>query len=119
MTKQQRASSGRDQRRGDAQSHNRFLRLFGSSRELLAKSNAALSRLVDSLSRSEREALWALMDCAVTVFHIADWIRATHIDHYDASFRFAQGSQGILWSAIMRTPGISVWGACNRRLTLA
>ena len=96
MTKQQRASPQHDQRRADTQSHNSLLRLFGSSRELLAKSNADLSRLVDSLSCSkDREALWALMDCAITVFHIGDWIRATHVDHHATSLRFAQGSKWI------------------------
>jgi hypothetical protein len=96
MTKQQRTSAGRDQRRGDTHSRNSLLRLFGSSRELLAKANADWSRLVDSLSRSsEREALWALMDCAVTVFHIGDGIRATHVDHHAMSLRFAQDSKWI------------------------
>ena len=96
MTKQQRASPRHDQRRGDTHSRSSLLRLLGSSRELLAKSNADLSRLVDSLSRSkEREALWALMDCAITVFHIGDWIRATHVDHHATSLRFAQGSKWI------------------------
>ena len=48
-------------------------RLFGSSREQLAKSNADLNRFVDSLTRSnEHKAFWVLMDCAVTVFHIGD-----------------------------------------------
>lgn len=96
MTKQKRTSPVQDRRRGDTRSRNSLLRLFGSSRELLAKSNADLSRLVDSLSRSkEREALWALMDCAVTVFHIGDWIRATHVDHHATSLRFAQDSKWI------------------------
>lgn len=96
MTKQRRSSPSRDQRRGDIRSRNSLLRLFGGSRELLAKSKSDLSRLVHSLSGSEeREALWALMDCAVTVFHVGDWIRATHVDHRDTSLQFAQDSKWI------------------------
>jgi hypothetical protein len=41
----------------------------------------------------QREALWALMDCAVAAFHIGDWLRATHTDHHASSHRFAQRSQ--------------------------
>ena len=96
MTNQQRVSSRRDQRRGDTRSRNSLLRLFGGARELLVKSNADLSRLVDALSSSkEREALWALMDSAVTVFHIGDWIRAAHVDHRVAALQFAQDSKWI------------------------
>ena len=39
--------------------------------------------------------LWAVMDCAVTVFHIGDWVRATHDDHGTTSLKFAQDSKWI------------------------
>jgi hypothetical protein len=80
---------------GEDGSRHSLLRLFGSPRELLAKANADLIRLVDSLSRGKpREALWSLMDCAIAVFHVGDWIRAGHTDHHASSRRFAQRSRG-------------------------
>jgi hypothetical protein len=73
-----------------------LLRLFGSPRELIAKANVDLIRLVEALSRGKsREALWSLMDCAIAVFHVGDWIRAAHTDHHASSRRFAQRSQWI------------------------
>jgi len=79
-----------------ARSRNSLLRLFGSPQELLSKAHADLGRLVAALSRGEqRAALWALMDCAIAVFHTGDWIRATHTDHHAASLRFARSSQRI------------------------
>ena len=47
------------------------------------------------LAGDQREALWALMDCAIAAFHIGDWLRATHVDHHASSRRFAQRSQCI------------------------
>lgn len=80
----------------EARSQNSLLRLFGSPRELLTKADADLSRLVEALSRGEqRAALWALADCAITVFHTGDWLRATHTDYRATSLRFAQRSQWI------------------------
>ncbi len=95
MTKEYAFSEG-ERGAGEGRSRHSLLRLFGSPRELLAKANADLIRLVDSLSHGKsREALWALMDCAIAVFHIGDWIRATHTDHHASSHRFAQRSQWI------------------------
>ena len=80
----------------EVRSSNSLLRLFGSSRELLAKADADLARLVEALSRDEqRAALWALMDCAIAVFHTGDWLRATHSGHRATSLQFAQRSQWI------------------------
>lgn len=65
---------------------NSFLRLFGTPRELLSKADSDLARLTDALARGDqREALYALMDCSITVFHTGDWIRATHTDHRRSS----------------------------------
>lgn len=76
--------------------HSPLLRLFGSPRELLAKAGGDLARLQDAVAReNDREALWALMDCAIAVFHVGDWIRATHTDHHASSRRFAQRSTWI------------------------
>jgi hypothetical protein len=73
-----------------------LIRLFGSPRELLAKADADLNRLVEALSRGQqRAAIWALMDCAIAVFHTGDWLRATHTDHRASSLRFANRSQWI------------------------
>jgi hypothetical protein len=73
-----------------------LLRLFGSPQELVDKADADLSRLVNSLTRGEqREALWALMDCAIAVFHVGDWLRATHTDHHASSHEFGLSSQWI------------------------
>jgi hypothetical protein len=80
----------------EARSRNSLLRLFSSPRELLTKADADLNRLVGALSRDEqRAALWALMDCAIAVFHTGDWLRATNTDHRATSLRFAQRSQWI------------------------
>jgi hypothetical protein len=43
----------------------------------------------------EREAFWAVMDCAVTVFHVGDYIRATHSDHRGTSLQAVQHSKWI------------------------
>lgn len=73
---------------------NSFLRLFGTSRELLSKADSDLARLTDALARGhQREALHALMDCSVTVFHTGDWIRATHTDHRRSSSDLAANSR--------------------------
>lgn len=72
---------------------NSLLRLFGSPRELLAKAESDLARLKDALAHArQRDALWALMDCAVTVLHTGDWIRAGHTDHRRSSSEFATDS---------------------------
>ena len=93
---QQRVFPRRGHRRGTTRSRNSLLRLFGSSRELLGESNADLRRLLDALSSSKpREAMWALMDTAITVFHIGDWIRTTHVGHGVTSKQFAQDSKWI------------------------
>jgi len=42
---------------------------------------------------AEREALYALMDCSITVFHTGDWIRATHTDHRRSSRDLAANSK--------------------------
>jgi len=39
--------------------------------------------------------MWALMDTAITVFHIGDWIRTTHGGHRVTSQQFAQDSKWI------------------------
>jgi len=75
---------------------NSLLRLFGSSAELLAKADSDLARFTDALAcGKQREALWTLMDCSITVFHVADWIRTTHTDHRRATTDFATRSQWI------------------------
>jgi hypothetical protein len=72
---------------------NSFLRLFGSPRELLSKADGDLARLTDALARRcQREALHALMDCSITVFHTGDWIRAMHTDHRRSSSELAANS---------------------------
>jgi hypothetical protein len=95
MTKKY-AFSELEQGADKGRSRHGLLRLFGSPRELLAKANSDLIRLDELLSRGKlREALWPLMDCAIAVFHVGDWIRATHTDHHASSRRFAQRSQWI------------------------
>ena len=62
----------------------------------MAKAEADIARLTDALSHGrQREALWALMDCSVTIFHIGDWIRATHTDHRKAASDLAARSSWI------------------------
>lgn len=73
---------------------NSLLRLFGTPRELLSKADSDLARLTDALARGrQREALHALMDCSITVFHTGDWIRATHTDHHRSSSDLAASSK--------------------------
>ena len=73
---------------------NSFLRLFGSPRKLLSKADSDLARLSDALARGDqREAQNALMDCSITVFHMGDWIRATHTDHRCSSSDLATNSK--------------------------
>jgi hypothetical protein len=73
---------------------NSLLRLFGTPRELLSKADGDLARLTDALARGrQREALHALMDCSITVFHTGDWIRATHTDHRRSSSDLAANSK--------------------------
>jgi len=73
---------------------NLFFRLFGTPRELLSKADSDLARLTDALAQGhQREALHALMDCSITVFHTGDWIRATHTDHRRASSDLATNSK--------------------------
>jgi hypothetical protein len=73
---------------------NSLLRIFGSPHELLAKADSDLARLTDALAHGrQRSALWALMDCSITVFHVGDWVRATHTDHRPSSSAFAVTSK--------------------------
>lgn len=73
---------------------NSLLRLFGSPRELLAKADSDLARITNALVRGEqREALWALMDCSIAVFHTGDWVRAGHTGHRRASSDLAETSK--------------------------
>lgn len=73
---------------------NSLLRLFGTPRELLSKADSDLVRLTDALAQGrQREALHALMDCSITVFHTGEWIRATHIDHRRSSSELAANSR--------------------------
>jgi len=75
---------------------NSLLRLFGSPRELLTKAESDLARLTDALSHGQqRAARWALMDCSITVFHVGDWIRATHTDHREAAALLPMRSEWI------------------------
>ena len=74
---------------------NQLLRLFCTPRELISKADSDLTRLTDALARGrQREALHALMDCSITVFHAGDWIRATHTDHRHSSSDLAQARNG-------------------------
>ncbi len=71
-----------------------LLRLFGTPRELLLKADSDLVRLTHALAQGrQREALQALMDCSITVFHTGDWIRATHTDHRRSSSDLAANSR--------------------------
>ena len=73
---------------------NSLLRLFGTPHQLLSKAESDLARLTDALARGrQREALHALMDCSITVFHTGDWIRATHADHRRSSSDLAASSK--------------------------
>ena len=73
---------------------NSLLRLFGKPHELISKADSDLARLTDALARGrQREALHALMDCSITVFHTGDWIRATHTDHRRSSSDLAASSK--------------------------
>jgi hypothetical protein len=73
---------------------NTFLRLFGAPRELLSKADSDLARLTDALARGrQRDALHALMDCSITLFHTGDWIRATHAHHHRSSSELAVTSK--------------------------
>jgi hypothetical protein len=75
---------------------NSLLRLFGSPRDMLSKADSDLARLTDALARGhQREALRALMDCSITVFHTGDWIRATHTDHRRSSSDFAASKKSL------------------------
>jgi hypothetical protein len=75
---------------------NSLLRLFGAPRELLSKADNDLARLTDALAQGrQREALYALMDCSITVFHTGDWIRATHTDHRRSSSDLAANSKSL------------------------
>lgn len=80
----------------DARERNSLLRLFGSPHEVLAKANADLARLTDALGHGrQRDALWALADCSITVFHVRDWIRATRSDHRAETGELVATSQWI------------------------
>jgi hypothetical protein len=82
---------------------NTFLRIFGSPHESLAKANADLARLTEALASGQQHAaLWALMDCSITVFHTGDWIRATHADHHQSSRDLAANSK---WLRMVRDIG--------------
>jgi hypothetical protein len=73
---------------------NSLLRLFGTPRDLLSKADSDLGRLTGALAQGrQRDALHALMDCSITVFHTGDWIRATHGDHRRASSDLAASSK--------------------------
>lgn len=73
---------------------NSLLRLFGTPRELLSKADGDLARLTEALAHGrQRDALHALMDCSITVFHTGDWIRATHSDHSRSSSDLAANSK--------------------------
>jgi hypothetical protein len=75
---------------------NSLLRLFGSPHEVIAKAENDLARLIHALSLGhQREAVWALMDCSITIFHVGDWIRAAHTDHRRASSDLSAGSHWI------------------------
>lgn len=75
---------------------NSLLRLFGSPSEVLAKAGSDLARLTDALSSGKQQAaLWALTDCSITVFHVGDWIRATHTDHQKAAVELQTRSKWI------------------------
>lgn len=86
----------RPQMTSPARERNSLLRLFGSPNELIDKANADLARLADALARyRQRDALWALADCSITVFHIGDWIRATRSDHDIATGQLLASSKWI------------------------
>lgn len=75
---------------------NSLLRLFGTPRELCSKADSDLVRLTEALAHGrQRDALHALMDCSITVFHTGDWIRATHTDHRRSSSDLAANSKWI------------------------
>ena len=77
----------------DRESHS-LLRLVGSPREMLAKADADLARFTEALAlEQQRAALWALMDCSITVFHTGDWIRSTHTHHRRSSSDLAASSK--------------------------
>jgi hypothetical protein len=70
--------------------------LFGSPRELLAKAARDLGRLdVAIANHDDRAARDAMLDAAISVYHVKDWIAALHPEHKAAAEKRARTSEWI------------------------